>query len=383
METGVDWPGNCVSLVVTRISTMPRARKPATRAVAPALEVADQLPKLTLRQLSYFLAAANHQSVRKAAQALHVSAPSVSTAIAQIETTIEAQLFVRRHARGLLLTEAGRDLAVSARNMLSYAREIETAGRGAATYSGRLSIGCLLTVAPFLIPPLLRGFAESYPRTQIRWREGNHESLGEGLEMGAVDVAILYDFDIPRSIHCTPLRTMPLQIVLPAGHELARRARVSLFDILEEPLILLDLPKSRDYFLSVFGELGLTPKIAHRTTSFDMLRCLVANGLGYSLLNFCPPLDFPYQGAIVSRPLVDGSKQAQLVLARLHRYRAPAIIEDLTRRVRELAAELPVNATADVGRTSAGPRLRVVQAAFPRMETHARKRRRHGAKLLP
>jgi DNA-binding transcriptional LysR family regulator len=361
---------------------MPRARRPATPAAVPVLEVPDPLPKLTLRQLSYFLAAANHQSVRKAAQALHVSAPSVSTAIAQIETTIETQLFVRRHARGLVLTDAGRDLAVSARNILTYARQIETAGHGAATYSGRLNIGCLLTVAPFLIPPLLRTFAVSYPRTQVRWREGNHEALVEGLEMGVLDLAILYDFDIPRSIHCTPLRTMPPQLVLHARHELARRAAVSLFDVVDEPLVLLDLPKSRDYFLSLFGELGLTPRIAHRTSSFEMLRCLVANGLGYSLLNFCPPLSFPHQGAIVSRPLIEGSRQAQLVLARLHRYHAPAIIEDLTRRVRELAAELPVNAAADVRRASEGRRLRLVQTALPRAEAHT-KRRHRGAKSPP
>ncbi len=163
---------------------MPRARRPTTGGAPPAIELADQLPKLTLRQLSYFLAAANHQSVRKAAQSLHVSAPSVSMAIAQIETIIATQLFVRRHARGLVLTDAGRDLAVSARNMLAYAREIETVRGGAATYSGRLNIGCLLTVAPFFIPPLLSGFAESYPHTRMRWQEGNHESSGRGARNG-------------------------------------------------------------------------------------------------------------------------------------------------------------------------------------------------------
>jgi DNA-binding transcriptional LysR family regulator len=361
---------------------MPRARRPTIGGPPPVPEIAEQLPKLTLRQLSYFLAAANHQSVREAAQALHVSSPSISTAIAQIETIIATQLFVRRHARGLVLTDAGRDLAVSARNVLAYAREIETARGGAATYSGRLNIGCLLTVAPFFIPPLLSGFAESYPRTRMRWQEGNHETLVEGLEMGALDVAILYDFDIPKSIHCTPLRTMPLQIVLPAGHALAHRATVSPQDIVDEPLVLLDLPKSRDYFLSVFGELGLTPKIAHRTASFEMLRCLVANGLGYSLLNFCPPLHFPHAGAIVSLPLITDCRQAQLVLARLHRYRAPAIVEDLARRARALAAELPVAATAATGETAEGRRLRLVASTSPRQETHSPKRRHRGAKLV-
>lgn len=163
---------------------MPGAGNFASRVVAPAIEAADQLPKLTLRQLSYFLAAAQHQSVRKAAQALNVSAPSVSMAISQIETTIETRLFLRRHARGLVLTDAGRDLAVGARNMLSYAREIETSGRGAASYAGRLNIGCLMTVAPFLIPPLLSALGKSYPQMQMRWREGNHEGSGRSARDG-------------------------------------------------------------------------------------------------------------------------------------------------------------------------------------------------------
>jgi DNA-binding transcriptional LysR family regulator len=354
---------------------MPRAVS-STRAAAPGGEVPDGIPKLTLRQLSYFLAAANHQSVRKAAHALHVSSPSVSMAIAQIEATIDAQLFVRRHARGLVLTDAGRELAVSARNMLLYAREIETAGRGGpATYSGRLNIGCLVTVAPFLIPPLLSGLVDLYPHIQLRWREGNHESLIDGLEMGALDLAILYDFDIPSSLHCTPLRSMPLQVVLPSGHRLARRAALSLLDLVEEPLILLDLPKSSDYFLSVFGDLAVTPKIAHRTTSFEMLRSLVANGLGYSLLNFCPPLNVPHHGAIVSRPLIEASKQARLVLARLQRYRAPAIIDELTRRVRDLSAALPVNAGPSVGQATEHRRLQLVGIGVARADARALKRR--------
>ncbi|MGA7490621.1 MAG: LysR family transcriptional regulator [Xanthobacteraceae bacterium] len=350
---------------------MPSIDRPP--AAAPGLESVDGIPKLTLRQLSYFLAAANHQSIRKAAHALHVSAPSVSMAIAQIEAMMEAQLFVRRHARGLVLTEAGRDLAVSARTMLSCAREIETAGHGGPAASpARLNIGCVVTVAPFLIPALLGALAASYPRLQVRWREGNHESLVDGLEAGTLDLAILYDFDVPRSLHCTVLRSMPLQVVVHCHHRLARRPAISLVEVVDEPLILLDLPKSRDYFLSIFGDLGLEPKIAHRTSSFEMLRSLVANGLGYTLLNFCPPLNFPQHEAIVSRPLVEVSRPAHLVLARLHRYRAPAIIDEVTRRARDLSAALPVNASSDGGRIS---RLRLVRAVSPGVEARSPKRK--------
>jgi DNA-binding transcriptional LysR family regulator len=365
---------------------MPRIDNATAGVAAPALEIVEGIPRLTLRQLSYFLAAATHQSIRKAAQALHVSAPSVSMAISQIEAMMEAQLFVRRHARGLVLTEAGRDLAVSARNMLAYAREIETAGHGGATaYPGRLNVGCLVTVAPFLIPPLLSALASSHPRLQIRWREGNHEGLVDGLETGTLDLAILYDFDVPRTLHCTPLRTMPLQVVVHADHRLAPRPAISLLDVIDEPLILLDLPKSRDYFLSVFGDLGVEPRIAHRTPSFEMLRSLVANGLGYSLLNFCPPTSFPHHGAIVSRPLIETSRPAHLVLARLHRYRAPAIIDEFTRRARDLSTILPVNALPDGGEVSQNRRLRPVRPGFPQADARvsARRPQTSSRKVLP
>src|SRR5947209_4627845 len=90
------------------------------------LEVGETVPKLSLRQLTYFLATANNESVLRAAEALNVSSASISTAIAQMEEFLQVQLFIRRHARGLVLTTAGQDLAAHARNILLHAREIES-----------------------------------------------------------------------------------------------------------------------------------------------------------------------------------------------------------------------------------------------------------------
>jgi DNA-binding transcriptional LysR family regulator len=356
------------------IAAMKVSEAPADRGVWHGPEIGDSIPKLTLRQLSYFLAAASHQSVLKGAQALNVSAPSVSTAIAQIEAVAEAQLFVRRHARGLVLTQIGRDLAVSARNVLLHAREIETAfhNKTFAIY-GRLNIGCLVSFAPFLIPLLLKRFREPFPRIQLHCREGNHEALIDGLESGTFDLALLYDFDIPTTIHCAPLRSMPPQIVLPAAHPLAARPSLGIHELVDQPLVLLDLPRTRDYFLSVFGELGLEPRIVHRTPSFETVRSLVANGLGYSLLNFCPPYSFPGGGALVSRPL-ENVKAPNLVLARLYRYRAPRMVEEFTRCARDVSATLPeatdvaIAGHHDKTRCAARGRKRVVSAV---------KRKRH------
>ncbi|MHC2388542.1 LysR family transcriptional regulator [Bradyrhizobium liaoningense] len=117
--------------------------------------------KLSLRQLTYFLATANHESVLRASETLNVSSASISTAIAQIEEFLQTQLFIRRHARGLVLTSAGQDLAAHARNILLHAREIEAvAQRGPFRAVGRINVGCLATIAPYLIPLVLRDLQE-------------------------------------------------------------------------------------------------------------------------------------------------------------------------------------------------------------------------------
>lgn len=72
--------------------------------------------------------------------------------------------------------------------------------------------------------------------------------------------------------------------ILPSGHRLAGAEKIDLAELAEEPMILLDLPMSREYFQSLFDVHGIVPKIAHRTTSAEVVRSMVAHGLGYSIL---------------------------------------------------------------------------------------------------
>jgi DNA-binding transcriptional LysR family regulator len=308
------------------------------------LEVGETVPKLTLRQLTYFLATANHESVLRAAETLNVSSASISTAIAQMEEFLQVQLFIRRHARGLILTSAGQDLAAHARNILLHAREIESiAQRGPYKAVGRLNIGCLATVAPYLLPLLLKELAEHHPEIQLRWREDKHEALLDSLHGGGFDLVILYDYDIPTTLHVAPLRPMPVQVVLPAGHRLTASQSCSLKDLVGEPMVLLDHPRTRDYFLSLFGSKGLSPTIAYRTESFEMVRSLVANGFGYALLNFVPPYHVEGHGTLISRPLADLERAQNLVLARLYRFRAPRLVDELFESVSAAAQKLQIS----------------------------------------
>jgi DNA-binding transcriptional LysR family regulator len=275
-----------------------------------------------------------------------VSSASISTAIAQMEEFLQVQLFIRRHARGLILTSAGQDLAAHARNILLHAREIESvARRGPYKAVGRINIGCLATIAPYLIPLILKEVADNHPEIQLRWREDKHEALLDALHGGGFDLIIVYDYDIPTTLHVAPLRAMPVQVVLPAAHPLAHSQTCSLTDLTGEPMVLLDQPRTRDYFLSLFGSKGLTPTVAHRTESFEMVRSLVANGFGYALLNFVPPYQVEGHGKLVSRPLTDVDRPQNLVLARLYRFRAPRLVDELFKSVSAAVQKLQISTT--------------------------------------
>ncbi len=310
------------------------------------IEVGETVPKLSLRQLTYFLATANNESVLRAAETLNVSSASISTAIAQMEEFLQVQLFIRRHARGLVLTSAGQDLAAHARNILLHAREIESvAQRGPYKAVGRLNIGCLTSIAPYLIPLILKEVAEKHPEIQLRWREDKHEALLDALHGGGFDLIIVYDYDIPTTVHVAPLRPMPVQVVLPLSHPLAESQTCSLQDLVGQPMVLLDQPRTRDYFLSLFGSKGLNPTVAHKSESFEMVRSLVANGFGYTLLNFVPPYNVNGHGRLVSRPLADLDRPQNLVLGRLYRFRAPRLVDELFKSISAAVQNLPISAT--------------------------------------
>jgi DNA-binding transcriptional LysR family regulator len=298
-------------------------------------------PRITLKQLSYFVSAAQNQSIVRAAEALNVSPPAISGAVAYLEGALGHQLFVRRHARGLLLTEAGHHLLLDARDILARVKEIESIRhRDALRTPNRIHLGCLGDIAPYIIPPLLRGHMEAYPEVDIRWQTGEHSYLMERLDEGNLDLVLLLDFEISPTMQTTVLRPTPAQCVLPPNHRFAQADRVSLKELSEEPFILLNIPRTRDYMLSIFGDLGLQPKIAHRAQSAELVRNLVAHNFGYSLLNFWPPRA-PHGGEVY-RPLDGKVRSSNLVAVRLYRRRPSRLIEAFIKHAQGIVAEPPI-----------------------------------------
>lgn len=245
--------------------------------------------RVTLRQLEYFVAVGECGSIALAAEKVNVSSPSISAAIAQLEAEFGLQLFIRRHAQGLSLTQGGARFIENARAVLAEARALnDLANDITGKVRGPLNVGCLVTFAQIVLPRLRRSFVDLYPEVAFRQFEWDQAALFDGLRAARIDVAMAYDLDVPSDLRFIPLVELPPYVVLGEGHPLAGRKSLSVAELAEHPMVLLDLPMSAEYFLSFFSEAGVVPKIAERTRDIAVMRALVGNGFGYSMANIRP-----------------------------------------------------------------------------------------------
>jgi DNA-binding transcriptional LysR family regulator len=278
----------------------------------------------SLKSLLYFVTAADKGSITAAANALNISQPSITAAVAQLENTFGVQLLVRRHAQGVSLTPAGRRFVAEARSLLAHADELKQSARQlGGGLSGELDVGCFITFAPLLMPALLHSFNMHFPHTRIRLHETHIKNLLERLSDGRIELALTFDLSLEPYLEFEPLAEIPLYALLPSGHRLAASPTVALRDLVAEPLILLGLPESREYFLSIFQRLNLEPRIFFETVSYDMVNAMVAHGHGYSIRHSRSPSATATIGGagLVYREIEESIKPAWLGIARMKQIR--------------------------------------------------------------
>ncbi len=140
-----------------------------------------------------------------------------------------------------------------------------------------------------------------------------------GLHRGRFDMAFLYDLDLDNAIQKEPLNAphKPYAL-LPAAHPLAKKSAVTLQELASEPMILLDAVPSKNYFISIFKENGYYPEVAYSSPSIEMVRCMVGQGLGFSVLVTRPCSDMTYDGQrLVQLDIVDEMAASTLIIAYL------------------------------------------------------------------
>ncbi len=272
--------------------------------------------KFSLRQLEYFAKAAEVKSLAKAARELHISQPSISAAIGKLETALGVQLFVRHHAQGISLTSAGRRIAIEVNALLAHANEVSQHARGLAEQMrGRLRIGCFGPIASLYLPKVITEFQQIYPDVELHLYEDNNDTLFAGVATNRYDVAIVYKLDVPPNLQATSLKRLRPHIILPSDHPLVALPTIELSTLVTYPMVLLDLPRSHEYFVTLFTERGLQPQVSLRSPSFETVRALVANGAGFSVLVTRPQHPVCYDGKLlIEKEIADDIPLTEIAL---------------------------------------------------------------------
>lgn len=242
--------------------------------------------RFTFRQLEYLVAVGEVGTIALASQKVNVSSPSISAAIMQLEAEFGIQIFVRHHAQGLSLTPGGRRLFNEAKRILDDAAALNNlAGDISSKPRGPISIGALTTVAPLVSAAIRRSFETEYPDAKVTLCEANQADLLSRLGRAEIDVAITYDMEIPKDVAFEKVVALPPYIIVSSEHPLAAKKSVYLKELQDEQMILLDLPVSREYFMSILQLSSAKPVVLERSSDLSVVRSLVANGYGYSIVN--------------------------------------------------------------------------------------------------
>ncbi|MGI5440876.1 LysR family transcriptional regulator [Streptomyces shenzhenensis] len=289
----------------------------------------------TLVQLRYFVTAAECGSMTAASEKLRIAQSAVSSAITNLEHELRVQLFIRHRARGLTLTSAGERLQHQARELLARARDVEAEARGSGgSLAGPVSVGCFVTLAPYYLPALFAACSEQHPGIELNVVEAEAEQLIHALQTGKIDFALTYDLGMAANpeVRREIIAQASAYVIVPEKHRLADRASVGLAELAAEPMVLLDLPYSRDYFRALVAATGVAPDIRYRTQSYETVRSLVARGLGYSVLNQRPVTSQTYAGGdVVSLELSEDHLPLDVTIALVdgirQTLRAQAVVE--------------------------------------------------------
>ncbi|MCX4819101.1 hydrogen peroxide-inducible genes activator [Streptomyces sp. NBC_01142] len=241
----------------------------------------------SLAQLRAFVAVAEHLHFRDAASAIGMSQPALSGAVSALEEALGVQL-LERTTRKVLLSPAGERLAVRAKVVLDAVGELlEEADAVRAPFTGVLRLGVIPTVAPYLLPTVLRLVHDRYPELDLQVHEEQTSSLVEGLAAGRLDLLLLaVPLGMP-GISELPLFDEDFVLVTPEDHWLGGRQDIPREALSELHLLLLDEGHClRDQALDICREAGRTGGAAVTTTAAGLstLIQLVAGGLGVTLL---------------------------------------------------------------------------------------------------
>lgn len=239
----------------------------------------------TLRQLEYLVAIADLQHFGRAADACHVSQPTLSQQIRALEERLDVSLIERRNP-GVELTPVGREVTARARRLIVEVQDIRDLARRSRDHLvGTLRFGVTPTLGPYLMPPIVAALHREQPDLRLHIREGIPEEQALSLSRGGLDM-LLGPLPIEGGdLEIHPLFRERLFIVAPPDHALAHRSPLSVTDLADENVLSLD-PRHHLHrqVAAICAELGMVLMRDYEGTSLDSIHQMAASGVGLAIL---------------------------------------------------------------------------------------------------
>jgi LysR family hydrogen peroxide-inducible transcriptional activator len=240
---------------------------------------------MTLTELKYVVTVAETRHFGQAAERCHVSQPSLSASVKNLEEELGVTLF-ERGKRGVFLTEAGDQIVAQARRALEEAERVRTVARqGRDPLKGVLRLGIIHTIAPYLLPDLVAALRHAAPGMPLDVEENTTANLDRMLKAGELDAVILaLPYEGP-GIETVSLYEEKFSVAAPARHALARSKAIAVEDLDAGELLLLPVGHCfRDQVLDACHEFSRPPEAGRQGNSLETLRSMVASGLGVTVL---------------------------------------------------------------------------------------------------
>ncbi|SMF56600.1 DNA-binding transcriptional regulator, LysR family [Tistlia consotensis] len=241
----------------------------------------------SLKQIRYFVAAADTGQVSQAAVDLNVSQSAVTAAIKQLEADLQTRLF-DRHSNGVTLSYQGHRFLQHARNILSAVDEAARASQDARSdVAGSLLLGVTYTVAGYFLPSPLNRFQRSFPGVEVALREAPRSEIEQALIAGDLDLAVVLTSNLENVEHLvseTLIRSRR-HLWLPLDHPLLHAERITLKEVAAEPYIMLTVDEAAHTAQRYWELTPHRPRVTFRTSSVEAVRSMVAGGMGVTVLS--------------------------------------------------------------------------------------------------
>ncbi|MDZ4350149.1 MAG: LysR substrate-binding domain-containing protein [Xanthomonadaceae bacterium] len=296
---------------------------------------------MNLRDLKYLVTLADLKHFGRAAEACFVSQPTLSTQIRKLEEELEVTI-IERAPRKVMLTPAGREIVDRARRVLADVEQLrEIARRSRDPEAGTVRLGLFPTLAPYLLPHVVPGIRQRFPRLELLLVEEKTNEILNRIHDGRLDAGVLA-LPLPGhddQLHVEPLFNEPFVLAVPEGHPFTQHASIAASDLAGSDLLLLEEGHClREQALDVCHLSGASERTGFRATSLETLRQMVASNVGMTLLPTLaikPPVPPPDHIRLIRFSGKAPYRRIALV------WRRSSAMDDFLKKLAEVLRDLP------------------------------------------